>query len=107
MADKLGDGTCTAVDPEDDTLGYTLVTCTATEMTYGSYSDDACTEVVAEGEPVVLDECSGADGFYYKLGAPAAAGGDSTMMIVIIVVAVLVAGVAIWWCKFKKSEGTD
>merc|ERR1712072_1206751 len=53
MADKLGDGTCTAVDPEDDTLGYTLVTC------------------------------SGADGFYYKLGAPAAAaGGDSTMMIV-------------------------
>jgi hypothetical protein len=97
------------VDPNgclDLGLGYYAKTvCTATEMTVTTYDDDTCETVSELIDPVVttFDECQNADdGTSFKVTNNA--GGGGMVVVVIAVVALLVAGVAVWYCKFRKTE---
>ena len=83
---------------------YQKAVCTATEMTVTTYTDDTCETVSELIDPVVstFGECQDAgEGTSMKMVNNA--GGGGMVVVVIAVVALLVAGVAVWYCKFRKT----
>ena len=97
------------VDPNgclDLGLGmYSKSVCDATTMTTTFYTDDTCETVsdLADASVTTFDECQNSDdGTSFKVTNDA--GGGGMVVVVIAVVALLVAGVAVWYCKFRKTE---